>query len=112
MVNYYFKFADRLWNFRFFIQSNADRKIHGKILYLKNVRKIHKKAKRKKCKKKIHEKNGVYFIERNKLGHHVFNSNFPDLHKKNRPREMNKVEKKVSNTKSSMDCKPRNPLNI
>lgn len=86
----------------------ADRKIHGKILYEKNVRKFHKKATRKKNKRKKF----VYFIERNKLGHHVFNSNFPDLHKKNRPREMNKVEKKVSNAKSSMDCKPRNPLNI
>lgn len=64
----------------------ADRKIHGKILYEKNVRKIHKKATRKKnLRKKC-----VYFIERNKLGHHVFNSNFPDLHKKNRPRETNK----------------------
>lgn len=69
-----------------------------------NSQKSHeKKNPRKKC---------VYFIERNKLGHHVFNSNFPDLHKKNRPQEMNKMEKKVSNAKSSMDCKPRNPLNI
>lgn len=56
---------------------------------LKNIRKIHKATRKTQSTKKC-----VYFIERNKLGHHVFNSNFPDLHKKNQPREMNKVDRK------------------